>query len=147
LRLRAHTDHAKRVQKVAGFLELQGALELVVAFMFGVYWLTNLGNPVRGEIARFGMAYAPLVCAFNVVSGILKMTASRFNRRYRGWGLGVAAHVAAPLTVCSIYCLPTAALLALYGLWVYSQAPVRAAFASAARGTPVAEVEAALRGQ
>jgi len=144
--VRLQRDHARRVRRVAHFMRLQGTGELVMAFMFVVVWLLTLRMEVRGELGQFGVVAAPIFALTAALSGVLKLAASRRNAAFQGYGLGLVALLSAPLSLCSVYCAPTALALAVYGCWVYAHEDVRTAFDMKAKGRTDEEIEAFLRG-
>lgn len=63
------------------------------------------------------------------ILGVLKIVAGARNYQYRSRALGVVALVMAPLSVFTIFCLPSAMVILIYGLVVYLNRDVKRVFA------------------
>ena len=132
------------VPLVAIGLIVQGVLELGFGLMMvfsGLLFLLASDpelaklRPMSGLI--FGIAAPALIC-----SG-LRIAAGVYNLWYRGRRLGVAALSVGLLTMVTFYCAPTSIALAVYGLIVYLNESVIAAFAMRADGKSAADIQAA----
>ena len=126
----------RHVRAVAIMMIVQGALELLVGFfLVGMAVVVpmvassanNVNKPPEGVfwamVAVYGgmAAVAFLVAALHITAGIK-------NLRFRGRTLGVVALSCGLLAICTCYCLPTAAALAVYGLIVYLNEGTKEAF-------------------
>jgi len=123
---------------VQGVLELGFALCMILAGL--VFALTPdpemaKMRPMSGII--FGLAVPALIC------GVLRIAAGAYNLWYRGRILGMAALGVGLLTMVTCYCAPTSIGLAVYGLIVYLNDSVIAAFAMGDSGKSGAEIQAA----
>ena len=116
-----------RVPKVARWLVVQGSLELLVALIVGVGWAMQLGRVV-GELGRFQQAGFAGMAACALLSGSLKVAAGRRNAHFQAYDLGVAALWSGLISLATCYCFPSAAILLVYGLRIYSNPGVRRAF-------------------
>jgi hypothetical protein len=124
------TDAASRarIRKVAGWLVIQGVLELLVALIVGVGWAMQLQQTVVGELGRFQQVAFVFMAACALLGGSVKLAAGMRNRLFQARGLGIGALWSAFFSLATCYCFPTAAVLAIYGLRVYSDPAVRKAF-------------------
>ena len=77
-----------------------------------------------------------VISLMTIVGGIQVM-------RFRWRGFGIFALISGLGTLCSCYCLPTAAALAVYGLVVLFNKPVISAFAFGRQGFPAARIRRA----
>jgi hypothetical protein len=75
--------------------------------------------------------------------GSLRIAAGLFNWRYRRRTLGMTAMGVGLVAILTGYCAPTAIALAIYGLIVYVNESVVAAFEMGAQGRSKAEIQAA----
>ena len=116
-----------RVLKVARWLIIQGTLELLVAVIVGVGWASQQGMFI-GEYGGFQGAAFLVIAACALLGGIVKLAAGRRNREFRGRSLGITALWSSLLSVGTCYCFPTAAILLVYGLRVYTDPTVRDLF-------------------
>jgi hypothetical protein len=78
-----------------------------------------------------------------IVCGALRIAAGFFNWSYRRRTLGMTALGVGLATIITGYCAPTAIALAIYGLIVYLNESVMAAFELGAQGRTKAEIQAA----
>ena len=79
-----------------------------------------------------------------LASGILRIVAAVKNYRFRGRTLGMVAIIAGMSSMLSCYCAPTAIGLLVYGLILFMNPAVKAAFQMVEQGSTVAQVLAAL---
>lgn len=130
------------VPLVAIGLIVQGALEILFGLMmlFAVLVFKLVpeadlqGLPPMLNALLIGLAVPPLLCGvFRIVVGI-------FNLRYRRRILGMTALGLGLLTMMTFYCAPTSIALAVYGLVVYLNDSVIAAFALGDAGKKPAEI-------
>jgi hypothetical protein len=77
-----------------------------------------------------------------LVVGALRIVAGLFNLRYRRRLLGMTALGLGLMLIFTAYCAPTAIALAVYGLIVYLNEAVIAAFNMGDRGCKPAEIRA-----
>jgi hypothetical protein len=129
---------------IAALLIVQGGLELLFAlfcyaFIALVYW-----GPEKELSGMHGVAVLfAFVSVPSLVSGVLRIVAGCFNVRYRRRGLGMTALCLGLATMVTGYCAPTSIALAVYGLIVYVNESVTAAFAMGDRGRSVGEIRGA----
>jgi hypothetical protein len=132
------------VPLVAIGLIVQGCLE----FLFGLLMVLSgllfafVPDPqlaaMRGMSGiMFGLAVPAILC------GTLRFIAGVFNLRYRRRILGMTALGLGLLTMITAYCAPTSIGLAVYGLIVYLNDSVIAAFALGDAGKGKADINAA----
>ena len=96
---------------------------------------------IAKEAARRGPETIPGALAFVVfvlgpallAAGILTIAAGIRNLKHRGRTLGLIAVASAGVALPTCYCAPTALGLLVYGLVVYLNGEVRAAFAETER--------------
>ena len=132
------------VPLVAALMIAQGVLELLFAvfcigFTAAVFF--NADGPLAGM--RGLMVLIGIAGGLSLLIGLLRTVAGLFNLRYRRRGLGMIALVAGLLTMLTAYCAPTGIALAVYGLIVYLNEPVIAAFALGDRGRSTADIRSA----
>jgi hypothetical protein len=123
---------------VQGALELGFALLLLfVGLMFALATDPELAKmrPMSGIM--FGLAAPALACS------VLRIVAGLYNWRYRGRILGMAALGVGLLTMVTCYCAPTSIGLAVYGLIVYLNDSVIAAFALGDAGKSAVDIQTA----
>jgi hypothetical protein len=131
---------------VAWLLIVQGLLELVL----GLFCLLVIGVVVFIPDEAFdatdklviGGIYAVVAVPSLVCAG-LRLVAGVFNLRYRRRGLGMVALAVGLLTVLTGVCALTAIGIGIYGLIVYVNDSVVAAFRMGDAGRTKAEINAA----
>ncbi len=132
------------VPLVAIGLIVQGALELLLGVFLLLLGLTFM---VAKDKELEGMApIGGLMLGFAIPSlgcGFVRVIAGYYNLRYRRRGLGMAALGLGLLTMITFYCAPTSIGLAVYGLIVYLNESVAAAFAMAESGKSTIDIQAA----
>jgi hypothetical protein len=132
------------VQPVAVLLLVVGVLEGVLAlfsiFMAGIAFLipADAGTNPTGLVVLFGILAVPTAAC-----SVLRIVAGFYNLRFRRRKLGMIALVGGLATVFTGYCAPTSLALAVYGLIVYLNDSVVAAFELGDRGRSAAEVQTA----
>jgi hypothetical protein len=131
---------------VAGLMILQGLLELV----FGVFCALFIGlSFVLPTEALGGMepgvmaVLMGIIAAPGIICGGLHVAAGALNWSYRRRTLGMAALGVGLAAIFTGYCAPTAIALAIYGLIVYVNESVVAAFQLGDQGRTKAEIQAA----
>lgn len=132
------------VPLVAICLIVQGVLEI----LFGLFLIAcGLFFMLSGDPELAGMQ--PLAMMFIGVSlpallcGLLRLVAGIFNLRYRSRILGMAALCVGLLTMITGYCAISSMALAVYGLIVYLNDSVVAAFAMGDSGKSGTDIQAA----
>jgi hypothetical protein len=132
------------VRVIAILLIVQGVLELLFSFACISFFLlvTFVPHEELQNMRRLGLV-ALVVCIPAIVIGLLRIVAGIFNLRYRRRVLGIMALGLGLSLIFTAYCAPTAIAVAIYGLIVYLDEPVIAAFAMGDRGRTVAEINAA----
>jgi hypothetical protein len=142
----AHRDRGLigHVPLVAVLLIVQGALELLFA-LFGIgFTLLVYFGPQKELGGLRGVAILLAVAGgLSLSTGLLRVVAGLFNLRYRRRGLGLIALAAGLLTMVTAYCAPTGIALAVYGLIVYLNESVIAAFTLGDRGRSPAQIREA----
>ncbi len=96
----------------------EGVLEECLGLLLAMWW----------EFSWLNVAFIMAVTSL----AILKIIAGIRNRTFRNRGLGLAALGSAILNMATLFCLPTALLLALYGFVIYLQPSVSRAFRESA---------------
>jgi hypothetical protein len=127
---------ARHVRVVAILMIVQGALELLAGIFLAVMACimpmivssaNNANRPpedfVWVVVAMYGgfAAVAFLVAGLHIAAGVR-------NLRFHGRTLGIVALSCGLLSIFTCYCLPTAVLLAIYGLIVYLDKGTKEAF-------------------
>jgi hypothetical protein len=132
---------------VAGLMIALGALEGVLALLFMMFALVASvlppeagANPVMLATMYSGLAVFTACCA------AMRLLAGLANYRFRRRKLGIAALGLGLLTVFTGFCAPTAIGLAVYGLIVYFNDSVIAAFDLGEAGKSTTEIQAAFPG-
>lgn len=129
---------------VAWLLIVQGALE--VAFGgFGLFFvMLTLAIPEEVLPNRQALGWLMgLVSVPGFVCGGLRILAGIYNRKFRRRTLGITALGLGLATIFTGYCAPTGIGLAIYGLIVYVNESVVAAFEMGDRGRSPSEIQAA----
>src|SRR5262249_55077821 len=127
---------------VAALLIVQGLLEVGfslfgLAFAAFMFWgPPNAGAGQPGIGIMYSVMSTPALPA-----GILRIVAGTFNTFYRRRGLGIAAMAVGLITLMTGCCSMTSIGLAIYGLIVYVDEPVIAAFAMGDSGRSAAEIQ------
>jgi hypothetical protein len=129
---------------VASLLIVQGLLELLFTALGVGFTALVFFGPQQELGGMKGPAIMLLiigsVCG---AAGALRIVAGLMNLRYRRRVLGIVALAGGLVTMMSGYCAPSGIALAIYGLIVYINEPVVAAFALGDGGRPPAEIQAA----
>lgn len=133
---------------VATLLLVQGAFEILFALFFlGTFAIFQLSNDKElKSLQPLGVLMA-IVSVPAIVCGSLRLVAGYCNFRFQRRLLGMVALCAGLLTMITGYCAPTAIALAIYGLVVYLNDSVMAAFAMGQAGRTPAQIQAAFPGQ
>jgi hypothetical protein len=140
------------VRAVAILMLIQGALELVAGFGFGVMAVVmpqviardmrHAANPphLPPHFSWIFTAEFGVMAAAALVPAMLHIVAGLQNYRFRGRTLGIVALAAGMATFFTCFCLPTAIALGVYGLIVYLNASVSEAFCMGEAGCSSNEV-------
>jgi hypothetical protein len=131
---------------VASLLIVQGFLELGLAlFCLGFALLTTVlpAEALGGMHPQVMAVLMGVMGVTGLVCGALRIAAGVFNWSYRRRTLGMLALGIGLAAVFTGYCAPTAIGLAIYGLIVYVNESVAAAFELGAQGRTKAEIQAA----
>jgi len=129
---------------VAVLLIVQGALEIGFVLLGGAFLALVYLAPDKELASMRGLGIFMLILAIPAaLCGALRIVAGIFNLRFRHRGLGMVALGLGLLTLTTAYCAPTSIALAIYGLIVFVNEPVVAAFELGARGRTSAEIRAA----
>ena len=111
---RRRSTWVRQVQVVAALLLIQGTLECGMGFILIYQWETS--------------ALAVTIILLVFILGGLKCVAGVNNSRYRHRTLGLVALASAPLSLFTIFCVPSAMVVLVYGLVVYLNRDVKHAF-------------------
>jgi len=134
----------RHVPIVAILLIVQGALEICFGLFGGAFMALVYLVPHEDLTNMRGLGVILLILAIPVaLCGGVRITAGIYNLRFRRRGLGLIALGLGLLTLATGYCAPSAIALAVYGLIVYVNEPVIAAFQMAESGRTPAEIRAA----
>jgi hypothetical protein len=131
---------------VATLLIIQGFLEMALAlFCLGFALLTTVlpAEAFGGMHPRVMAVLMGVIGATGLVCGSLRIAAGVFNWSYRRRTLGMIALGIGLAAVFTGYCAPTAIGLAIYGLIVYVNESVAAAFELGKQGRTKGEIQAA----
>ena len=85
------------------------------------------GPPPEVMINMMSWGYGGVGVVVGII-GVLSILAGYRNWKFKGRTLGIVSLVAGLGTILSCYCLPTSLALCIYGLIVYLNGPVAAAF-------------------
>jgi hypothetical protein len=117
------------VMMVQGFFELAfGAILAIMAFVFPAALAAMMaadpqvqqdGGPDPETAARMMMIIYLVMGLGGVIPGILHLAAGFRNLQYRGRTFGIAAMCLGLGTLPIFICLPTALILAVYGMIIY----------------------------
>lgn len=129
---------------VAALMIVQGALEILFSLSsFGFTAMVVFGKqPEMAGLRPIAVALA-IIGGLSFFVGLLRLVAGLFNLRYRRRGLGIIALAAGLVTLVTGYCAPSGIALAIYGLIVYLNEPVIAAFSLGDNGRSLADIRAA----
>jgi hypothetical protein len=95
----------------------------------------NNNQPPPGMEWVFGGVYLAIGVVL-LLAGILRLYAGIRNFGYRGRILGIVSMVCGMISVFSCYCAPTGIAMIIYGLIVFLNPAVQAAFVLGEQGTP-----------
>jgi hypothetical protein len=117
------------VRVVAVLLIVQGVFEILFAFFFLAFLAATMliPDPDLASLRPVSVLMA-VVSVPALACGVLRMVAGYFNFRFRRRGLGLVGLGAGLVTVMTFYCAATSIALAVYGLIVYLNEAVVAAF-------------------
>lgn len=129
---------------VAILMVVQGLLEIVFGlFCLAVAALFRFSSEKElANMQSLGLLFC-LISAPALGCGVLRLVAGYCNYSFRRRILGMAALGIGMLTMMTAYCAPTSIALAIYGLIVYVNEPVVAAFELGRQGRNTAEIQAA----
>jgi hypothetical protein len=129
---------------VAVLLMVQGALEICFGLFGGAFLALVYLVPHEDFTSMRGLGIFLTILAMPAaLCGVVRIVAGIFNLRFRRRGLGLVALGLGLFSLATGYCAPTAIALAVYGLIVYVNEPVIAAFEMADSGRTPAEIRAA----
>lgn len=140
----------QQIRVVAILNCVQGGLECLMGMFgtgMGIFFVVMIqaerNNPGFGNNNRApeGMewVFGGVYFVFGIVvllSGILRIYAGLQNFRYRGRVLGIISFVCGLVSMMGCYCAPTAIGMLVYGLIVYLNPAVQAAFEMGDKGVP-----------
>ena len=144
------TERARfAIRRFSLFNGLQGGLEIVVAlavFIVGLYvpaylelldWIDQFdgtdstyrgsANPLTGPHGFWALVICGLALLV-FAGGCLRIVAARKNRKFRGRPLGIASLCMGMSSIVTVICAPTALALLIWGLIIYVNPSVKAAF-------------------
>jgi hypothetical protein len=131
---------------VAILLLVQGGLELafgLFCLMFAALSFVLPPEAMGGMDARVMAVLMGIVGGTGAACGALRILAGLSNWNYRRRMLGITALGVGLASMFTGYCAPTAIALAIYGLIVYVNESVVAAFELGSQGRSKAEIQAA----
>ena len=131
---------------VAMLLIVQGVLEMGLGGIYlGISALTFVlpADAFIGMDPQFIAVLLLVVGVPGIVCGALRIAAGWFNWSFRRRKLGMTALAVGLVAMVTGYCAPTAIALAIYGLIVYVNESVAAAFELGSQGRTKAEIQAA----
>lgn len=139
----------QQVRVVAILNCVQGGLEcLMGTFLAGMAVFFTIMIQTERNKPGFGNGTAPpgmewimggvygVIGAVVLIAGILRIYAGLQNFRYRKRVLGIVSLVCGLASMIGCYCAPTSIALLIYGLIVYLNPAVQAAFEMGDKGTP-----------
>lgn len=129
---------------VALLMIVLGTIEL--AFSGFTLLCALISTILPAETGANGQVLAVMYGGLTVLAagcGTLRIAAGIFNLRFRRRKLGMAAHLIGLTGVLTGFCAPTAIGLAIYGLIVYWNDSVIAAFEMGDRGRSAADIQRA----
>ncbi|MGE0787422.1 MAG: hypothetical protein AB7S26_17245 [Sandaracinaceae bacterium] len=128
-----HLTHARVLGLVmmahGALLAAMSAYYLIFGVVFASDSLPQSGEqpiPYFAQWLGAGMVFEAVV---HVAPGVMNIIAGWQVFRFRGRTLALVAIALSALTVCGIYCAPTALFLAIYAIWVLTRDDVVARFA------------------
>jgi hypothetical protein len=131
---------------VAILLLVQGGLEL----LFGLFCLAYCGlafvlppEAMAGLDVSVVAIFMGVFGVMGLLCGSLRIAAGLANWNYRRRLLGITALGVGLVSMFTFYCAPTAIALGIYGLIVYVNESVIAAFELGSQGRSKAEIQAA----
>ena len=125
---------------------IMGGIMLFAMFIIVPQFKENLRRQPGGpafpveEFQTFMYAIYGSMAAAGILPGGLLILAGAFNFFFRGRILGITALILGLASMGTIYCLPTAIGLAIYGLIVYFHPSVKQGFALVAQGWTLDQV-------
>jgi hypothetical protein len=121
-----------------------GVMELALALVFVLFGLIGLALPPESG-ANPRMIFTIYVAMAVVVGscGVIRVAAGLTNLRFRNRRLGIAALGIGLIAVFTAFCAPTSIAMAVYGLIVYLNDSVIAAFEMGNAGKTPSEIQAA----
>ena len=128
----AESGFVKHVRIVAILLMVQGGLECLMAPLFLIGGLAasadfhKANDPPPEAAVAVGILLAIVIFG----TGLVKLIAGIKNYKWRGRTLGIVAFGTGLLSLCTVYCAPTAIALGVYGLIVYLDKDVVAKFSA-----------------
>jgi hypothetical protein len=130
---------------VAGLMVGLGVLEIAVALFFALLGLVSLALPPQAGLPNQELlaAFYGALAMFVGACGILRVAAGLYNFRFRRRKLGIVALGLGLAAAFTGFCAPTAIGLAVYGLIVFVNESVVAAFEMGASGKSPSEIQAA----
>lgn len=129
---------------IAGLLVGLGVLEVAVAVVFVLFGLIGLALPPESG-ANPQMIFTIYVALAVMIGGcgVIRIAAGLANFRFRNRRLGIAALGIGLIAVFSGFCAPTSIAMAVYGLIVYLNDSVIAAFEMGNAGKTPGEIQSA----
>ena len=138
----------KQVRVFAILNAVEGALELPMGlFVFGMAFFipAMLRQQAEGqaqaiELSKFLTIWYAVIGGLLMASSILRIVAAIRSFDFKGRALGIASVAFGLAAVFGVYCAPTAVGLLVYGLMVYLNPAVAAAFRMRASGMSVGQI-------
>lgn len=137
----------KQVRLLSIFFYVQGGLEILVSlyyFFLAAFFPTMMVANQRKGFNQAGPSEETMIWimigAFVgiglliLIAGVLRIFAAYRSYKFTGRGLAIASLVVGAATCMTCYCAPTSIALLVYGLIVYCNPEVTAAFAMRKQG-------------
>jgi hypothetical protein len=103
--------------------------------------LQQPGGPTPEQMNTILLATYGVMGAAGILPGFLQIFAGVSNLQLRGRVLGIIALLSGLVGIATCYCFPTSLGLCIYGLVIYFNESSVNAFALAAQGTTIREIE------
>jgi hypothetical protein len=134
---------ARHIPLVGILLMVQGGLECAVG---SIYVLILIDIVTGGNVdSELSPVIGSIIAALMMGVGGFRIFAGAMNYQFRGRVLGIVALTAGMATLITLFCLPTAIALAIFGLIVFVNKDSAPVFALRSQGYTREQVRATLR--
>ena len=131
-----------------GVLEaLFGIYFVVMGFVMPEMMQAQMQNQPNGipanqqaMVSKFLVGYFFIAGGLALLIGVLRVIAGILGVQYRGRVLGLCTHIGGILVIATLYCIPTALALGIYGCVVYFNRDVVQAFRMRQEGRSTEEI-------